>query len=178
MTQQPGNDQNPQENSPQGQSPQGQPPQGADYGQAPQQPYAGQQYGQQPGYQQGSAPSASSAHGAGYQGYPQGGYQQPPQPKKEPAGFGVLFDLDFSVLKVEKAAKAFYTLVLVIAAVWYLSSVISGLVVAIGNEYTDFHVWTFLNPLLFGWIVPVLTLIGARLLIELTVAAVRTAQKQ
>lgn len=159
MTQQPGSPQNPQDQNPA-------------YGQQPSQ----QQYGQQPGYQQGSAPSASSAHGAGYQGYPQGGYQQAPQPKKEPAGFGVLFDLDFSVLKVEKAAKAFYTLVLVIAAVWYLSAVISGLVTA--ASYPAFHVWTFLNPMLFGWIIPVLTVIGARLLIELTVAAVRTSQKQ
>ncbi len=80
------------------------------------------------------------------------------------------------MLKVEKAAKAFYTLVLVIAAVWYLSAVISGLVTA--ASYPDFHVWAFLNPLLFGWIIPVLTVIGARLLIELTVAAVRTSQKQ
>lgn len=174
MTQQPGNDQNPQDPVTQSHVPQGTNP---GYGQQPpQQPY--EQYGQQPGYQQqGSAPSASSAHGAGYQGYPQGGYQQPPQPKKEPAGFGVLFDLDFSTLKVEKAAKAFYALVLAVAALWYVAGIIDGLVSA--SLYgVDFQVWVFLEPLLFGWIVPALVLIFARLLIELTVASVRTSQKQ
>ena len=78
---------------------------------------------------------------------------------------------------MEKAAKAFYTLFLVIAAVWYISDVISGFVVAASSP-GDFMVWTFLNPLLFGWIVPVIVLIFARLAIELTVASVRTSQKQ
>ena len=165
MTQQPGNPQNPQDQNP------------ADSQQPDPQQYG--QYGQQqPGYPQpGSAPSAPSAHGAGYQGYPQPGYPQAPQQKKEPQGFGVLLDLDFTTLKVEKAAKAFYTLFLVIAAVWYLSDVISGLVYATSGP-GDFLVWSFLNPLLFGWIVPVIVLIFARLAIELTVASVRTSQKQ
>ena len=170
MSQQPGNPQNPQDQNPAYSQQPGQ----QQYGQ-----YGQQQPGQQqPGYQQpGSAPSAPSAHGAGYQGYGQPGYPQAPQPKKEPQGFGVLLDLDFTTLKVEKAAKAFYTLFLVIAAVWYLSDVISGLVYAASGP-GDFTVWTFLNPLLFGWIVPVIVLIFARLAIELTVASVRTSQKQ
>ncbi|GGE60020.1 DUF4282 domain-containing protein [Nesterenkonia cremea] len=160
MTQQPDNPQNPQDQNPA-------------YGQQPNQQQYGQYGQQQGGYpQQGGAPSASSAQGTGYQGYP-----QPPQQKKEAQGFGVLLDLDFSTLKVEKAAKAFYTLFLVIAAVWYISDVISGLVVAASGP-GDFMVWTFLNPLLFGWIVPVIVLIFARLAIELTVASVRTSQKQ
>ncbi|GEM_PF-5441286 len=160
MTQQPDNPQNPQDQNPA-------------YGQQPNQQQYGQYGQQQGGYpQQAGAPSASSAHGTGYQGYP-----QPPQQKKEAQGFGVLLDLDFSTLKVEKAAKAFYTLFLVIAAVWYISDVISGLVVAASGP-GDFMVWTFLNPLLFGWIVPVIVLIFARLAIELTVASVRTSQKQ
>lgn len=165
MTQQPDNPQNPQDQNPA-------------YSQQPDQ----QQYGQYGQQQPGSAPSAPSAHGAGYQGYPQPGYPQPgypqaPQQKKEPQGFGVLLDLDFTTLKVEKAAKAFYTLFLVIAAVWYLSDVISGLVIGASGP-GDFLVWSFLNPLLFGWIVPVIVLIFARLAIELTVASVRTSQKQ
>lgn len=165
MTQQPDNPQNPQDQNPA-------------YSQQPNQ----QQYGQYGQQQPGSAPSAPSAHGAGYQGYPQPGYPQPgypqaPQQKKEPQGFGVLLDLDFTTLKVEKAAKAFYTLFLVIAAVWYLSDVISGLVIGASGP-GDFLVWSFLNPLLFGWIVPVIVLIFARLAIELTVASVRTSQKQ
>ena len=166
MTQQPDNPQNPQDQNPA-------------YGQQPNQQQYGQYGQQQGGYpQQAGAPSASSAHGTGYQGYPQqGGYPQPPQQKKEAQGFGVLLDLDFSTLKVEKAAKAFYTLFLVIAAVWYISDVISGFVVAASSP-GDFMVWTFLNPLLFGWIVPVIVLIFARLAIELTVASVRTSQKQ
>lgn len=170
MTQQPDNPQNPQDQNPA-------------YSQQPDQQQYGQYGQQQPGYPQpGSAPSAPSAHGAGYQGYPQPGYPQPgypqaPQQKKEPQGFGVLLDLDFTTLKVEKAAKAFYTLFLVIAAVWYLSDVISGLVIGASGP-GDFLVWSFLNPLLFGWIVPVIVLIFARLAIELTVASVRTSQKQ
>lgn len=165
MTQQPDNPQNPQDQNPA-------------YSQQPDQ----QQYGQYGQQQPGSAPSAPSAHGAGYQGYPQPGYPQPgypqaPQQKKEPQGFGVLLDLDFTTLKVEKAAKAFYTMFLVIAAVWYLSDVISGLVIGASGP-GDFLVWSFLNPLLFGWIVPVIVLIFARLAIELTVASVRTSQKQ
>lgn len=160
MTQQPDNPQNPA------------------YSQQPDQQQYGQYGQQQPGYpQQAGAPSAPSAHGAGYQGYPQPGYPQAPQQKKEPQGFGVLLDLDFTTLKVEKAAKAFYTLFLVIAAVWYLSDVISGLVIGASGP-GDFLVWSFLNPLLFGWIVPVIVLIFARLAIELTVASVRTSQKQ
>lgn len=165
MTQQPGTPQNPQDQNPA-------------YSQQPDQQQYGQYGQQQPGYPQpGSAPSAPSAHGTGYQGYPQPGYPQAPQQKKEPQGFGVLLDLDFTTLKVEKAAKAFYTLFLVIAAVWYLSDVISGLVIAASGP-GDFLVWSFLNPLLFGWIVPVIVLIFARLAIELTVASVRTSQKQ
>ncbi len=165
MTQQPDNPQNPQDQNPA-------------YSQQPDQQQYGQYGQQQPGYPQpGSAPSAPSAHGAGYQGYPQPGYPQAPQQKKEPQGFGVLLDLDFTTLKVEKAAKAFYTLFLVIAAVWYLSDVISGLVIGASGP-GDFLVWSFLNPLLFGWIVPVIVLIFARLAIELTVASVRTSQKQ
>ncbi|GAA1449777.1 DUF4282 domain-containing protein [Nesterenkonia lacusekhoensis] len=165
MTQQPDNPQNPQDQNPA-------------YSQQPDQQQYGQYGPQQPGYPQpGSAPSAPSAHGAGYQGYPQPGYPQAPQQKKEPQGFGVLLDLDFTTLKVEKAAKAFYTLFLVIAAVWYLSDVISGLVIGASGP-GDFLVWSFLNPLLFGWIVPVIVLIFARLAIELTVASVRTSQKQ
>ena len=165
MTQQPGNPQNPQDQNPA-------------YSQQPDPQQYGQYGQQQPGYPQpGSAPSAPSAHGAGYQGYPQPGYPQAPQQKKEPQGFGVLLDLDFTTLKVEKAAKAFYTLFLVIAAVWYLSDVISGLVIGASGP-GDFLVWSFLNPLLFGWIVPVIVLIFARLAIELTVASVRTSQKQ
>ena len=163
MTQQPDNPQNPQNPA---------------YSQQPDQQQYGQYGQQQPGYpQQAGAPSAPSAHGAGYQGYPQPGYPQAPQQKKEPQGFGVLLDLDFTTLKVEKAAKAFYTLFLVIAAVWYLSDVISGLVIGASGP-GDFLVWSFLNPLLFGWIVPVIVLIFARLAIELTVASVRTSQKQ
>ena len=165
MTQQPDNPQNPQDQNPA-------------YSQQPDPQQYGQYGQQQPGYPQpGSAPSAPSAHGAGYQGYPQPGYPQAPQQKKEPQGFGVLLDLDFTTLKVEKAAKAFYTLFLVIAAVWYLSDVISGLVIGASGP-GDFLVWSFLNPLLFGWIVPVIVLIFARLAIELTVASVRTSQKQ
>ncbi|WP_150461028.1 DUF4282 domain-containing protein [Nesterenkonia ebinurensis] len=142
MTQPPNGDQNPQ------------------YGQPPQDP--SQQYQQPPqGYPQ---------QGYGDQG--QQGYQQPPQnfPKggpSEPNVFSALFTPDFSALQVQKFAKAFLYLIIAVAALWWLSSIISGIVLA--SSYGSFDAWSLLRPILFGWIVPVLTIIFARLGLEVIV---------
>lgn len=148
MTQPPNGDPNPQ------------------YGQPPQDP--SQQYQQPPqGYPQ-----------PGYGDQGQHGYQQPPQGQpqapSEPNVFSALFSPDFSALQVHKFAKAFFYLILAVAAIWWLSSIISGIVLA--SSYGSFDVWSLLRPLLFGWVVPALTVIFARLGLEVIVLLSKNAK--
>lgn len=156
MTQQPGNPHQPEQpGQPQGgYGQQGQPQQGG----AP-------QYQQQGYLQQGGAPQYQQ------QGYP----QQPPKPKGE-SFFGQLLDFSFAKLHAEKLAKFAFLIVVIAAAAAWLVQIIDGIVWAtIGR---GFDVWPFLEPLLFGWIWPLLVILLARFLIELTVAAVRTSEKK
>lgn len=140
------------------------------YGTSPQQPY-----GTPPG-QSASVPPAQPY------GTPQG--QNPgapsyepqssafPSPSDGPGFFKALFDLQFRHFVTLKFASFIYILGIALAALFWLTEIISGIVVAGSGEGAGL----LIAAILLGWIPPLIWIITFRLSIEFVIAIIRTSQ--
>ena len=150
-------------------------------------------YSQPGGYSQAGAysqpagayaqPGAYSQPGAGYpQGYGQPGYAQPQTGEK--GFFKSLFDFRFDNFIAVKWSGFIYIIAIVVAVLSYLGTIIAGISTGIAagsaaSYFTDgpsFSVLPLILSILFGWIIPALWVIAVRLVLELIVSNIKTAQ--
>lgn len=172
----------------------------ADYQQGTYDPNAyqaqGQQYQQggysQPGayqqdpYQQGAySQSAAQQQAYGQPAYGQPPFGQAPQSAPQQSGFfKSLFDIRFDNFIAVKWAGFIYIIAIVVAALSYLGTIIAGISagVAAGTASAymtggpSFSIWPLLIAIIFGWIIPALWVIGVRLVLELIVSNIKTAE--
>ncbi|MGC2940807.1 DUF4282 domain-containing protein [Brevibacterium sp. FAM 24638] len=167
---------------------QGQPYQQAGYSQPgayQQDPYQQDPYQQDP-YQQGVySQGAPQQQAYGQPVYGQPAYGQAPQSTPQRAGFfKSLFDIRFDSFIAVKWAGFIYIIAIVVAALSYLGTIIAGISagVAAGSAaayFTDgpsFNVLPLILSIVFGWIIPALWVIGVRLVLELIVSNIKTAE--
>jgi hypothetical protein len=142
---------------------------------AHQQAYGQPGYGQ-PAYGQGSY---------GQPGYDQSGYGQAPQQASGQAGFfKSLFDIRFDNFIAVKWAGFIYIIAIVVAALSYLATIIAGITTGVAagsaasyfNDGPSFNVLPLILSIIFGWIIPALWVIGVRLVLELIVSNIKTAE--
>lgn len=151
------------------------------------------QYGQyeqpsQAQYPQNSEYAAySQADYAGSQHAPVGNFQQP-VPQQNAGGdsgfFKSLFDFRFDNFIAVRWAGFIYVIAIVVAVLSWLGTIVGGIVTgaaagAAAGFYSNapsFSPWPLLLAIIFGWIVPALWVIFVRLVLELIVANVKTAE--
>jgi len=128
-------------------------------------------------------PGAYSQPGAGYpQGYAQPGYGQPQTGEK--GFFKSLFDFRFDNFIAVKWPGVIYIIAIVVAVLSYLGTIIAGIRTGIvsgsaASYFADgpsFNVLPLILSILFGWIIPALWVIAVRLVLELIVSNIKTAQ--
>ncbi|UFU02720.1 DUF4282 domain-containing protein [Ruania suaedae] len=155
------------------------------YGDAGQQPGYGDA-GQQPGGP-GYAPPGQPM--PGYGGQPAAGYG-PGYPQAGGSGggsgngfFSAFFDFSFSKYVTLTFAKVIFIIAIVIAILWYLGAIISGFGAGALSSMADPYgrndgggAILGVLAILFGWIPPVLFLIGVRIGLEFVVATIKTSQ--
>ncbi|WP_209323338.1 DUF4282 domain-containing protein [Brevibacterium renqingii] len=158
------------------------------------------QTAQNPGYDQPGAHSQPGAYsqpgpysqpgayqpGAAYpQGYPQAAYGQPHGATTGEKGFfKSLFDIRFDSFIAVKWAGFIYIIAIIVAALSYLGTIVAGISAGIAagsaaSYFTDgpsFNVLPLILSILFGWIIPALWVIGVRLVLELIVSNIKTAE--
>lgn len=124
------------------------------------------------------AQNAQSAQGADY-GAPPGGYGQ----SSEPGFFKSLFDFRFERFVAVRWAGIIYLISVIVAALWWLGAVVTAIGIGAAasratywNPEPEFNAWPLIIAILFGWIVPALWVIFVRLVLELIVSSVRTAE--
>lgn len=174
--------------SPQVASPYGAAPQNAPYG-APRPGGAG---AAQPSPYAASAASAGSASSAPHAtwggGEPTPGYPVHPANASSTSGvqrvgfFKALFDFRFEHFITLKFAGVLYLLSWIVAALIWLWNIVSALLFGFAfasRDYyggADFTAWPLIVAVLFGWIPSVLAILALRLVLEFSVATVRTAE--
>ena len=156
----------------------------------------GQQYQQggysQPGayqqdpYQQGAySQGAAQQQAYGQPAYGQPAYGQAPQSTPPQAGFfKSLFDIRFDNFIAVKWAGFIYIIAIVVAALSYLGTIVAGITTGIAagsaSSYLSggpsFSVLPLILSIIFGWIIPALWVIGVRLVLELIVSNIKTAE--
>ncbi len=172
-------------------------PQHQPHHQSGQQQHQPNQYEHQP---YGGDPYRSGSHSPGQ--HPSGPYvaQQPGQsPYGAPEGqsgrgrkagfFKSLFDFRFDNFIAVRWAGIIYVITVIVAALSWVATIISSIMVGIaagaasnfytGSFYDDspsFSPWPLIFAILFGWIVPLLWVIFVRLVLELVVSSVKTAE--
>lgn len=124
------------------------------------------------------AQNAQSAQGADYGAQP-GGYGQ----SSEPGFFKSLFDFRFERFVAVRWAGIIYLISVIVAALWWLGAVVTAIGIGAAasratywNPEPEFNAWPLIIAILFGWIVPALWVIFVRLVLELIVSSVRTAE--
>lgn len=161
-----------------------------------QQAYQQGAYSQPDAYQQGAYQQGYSQPGAyqqgyaqpgayGQPGYAQPGYGQPPQsPSGEKGFFKSLFDFRFDSFIAVKWAGFIYIIAMIVAALSYLGTIVAGISAGVaassamsyyGGE-PSFNVLPLILSIVFGWIIPALWVIGVRLVLELIVSNIKTAE--
>ena len=146
---------------------------------------------QQDPYQQGAySQGAAQQQAYGQQAYGQPTYGQPaygqaPQPTPPQTGFfKSLFDIRFDSFIAVKWAGFIYIIAIVVAALSYLATIIAGISAGVAagsaaayfNDGPSFNVLPLILAIIFGWIVPALWVIGVRLVLELIVSNIKTAE--
>ncbi|WP_181275877.1 DUF4282 domain-containing protein [Brevibacterium oceani] len=135
-----------------------------------------QGYSQADGYQQ-----AYAQPGA----YGQPGYAQTPQPGTGEKGFfKSLFDFRFDSFIAVKWAGFIYIIAMIVAALSYIGTIVAGISagVAAGSAMAyysngpSFNILPLILAIVFGWIIPALWVIGVRLVLELIVSNIKTAE--
>lgn len=99
-------------------------------------------------------------------GYPSGGQNPAPAPKK-PGFFGALFDFSFRTSVAETSATIIFVVAIVAIALNWLIDVISGFAWTFGDGFGQF---------LGGGVMALFQIILVRVLLEIAVAIVRTAK--
>lgn len=124
------------------------------------------------------AQNAQSAQGADYGAQP-GGYGQ----SSEPGFFKSLFDFRFERFVAVRWAGIIYLISVIVAALWWLGAVVTAIGIGAAasratywNPEPEFNAWPLIIAILFGWIAPALWVIFVRLVLELIVSSVRTAE--
>ncbi|SDS40704.1 protein of unknown function [Brevibacterium siliguriense] len=145
----------------------------------------GQQY-QQGGYSQPGVYQQDPYQQAyGQPAYGQPAYGQAPQSAPQQAGFfKSLFDIRFDNFIAVKWAGFIYIIAIVVAALSYLGTIVAGITtgVAAGSAASylsggpSFSVLPLILSIIFGWIIPALWVIGVRLVLELIVSNIKTAE--
>lgn len=111
--------------------------------------------------------------------------EQAPAAAPRPAGltretgfFRSLFDLSFAPERVVtiKFARLLYLIVIAFLVLTWLGAVIGLFIVGAAADEEVFYVWGVLH-LIFGWIVPFLSLVLFRVVLEAMIAQIRTAQQ-
>lgn len=130
---------------------------------------AGQSYGQSQGYGAGQGYGQQYAAGGGYPGAPTGSQgQQMPAAKTEAKGFfQALFDFSFQSFITIKFAKVIYAILIALAVLWWLV-----LTVTMFQTETEAGVMA----LLLGWIPGFFMIVAYRIVLEVTIATIRTSQ--
>ena len=90
--------------------------------------------------------------------------------------FQALFDFSFSSFITVKFARAIYLLNIVLVGIVYIGSVLSMLVGFATSRNSGSETILFVFFLLFSWIPPLLHIIFVRLVLEMFIAVIRTAQ--
>ena len=146
----------------------------------------GQQYAQPGAYQQGAySQDASRQQAYGQPAYGQPAYGQPPQSNPQQSGFfKSLFDIRFDNFIAVKWAGFIYIIAIVVAVLSYLGTIVAGITTGIAagatsgyfNDGPSFSVLPLILSIVFGWIIPALWVIGVRLVLELIVSNIKTAE--
>ncbi|MGJ7559364.1 DUF4282 domain-containing protein [Brevibacterium casei] len=163
-------------------------------------------YGQSDGYAQSSGYGQSASYGqsGGYgapgpygqagthgqhqhygQAAPYGheaGYGHSGQPS-EPGFLKSLFDFRFENFVAVRWAGIIYLLAIIVAGLWWLGAILSAIAIGAAantptmfNPEPSFNAWPLVLTIVFGWIGPALWVIFVRLVLELIVASVKTAE--
>ena len=142
----------------------------------------GQQYAQPGAYQQDPYQQGAYSQGAAQQqAYGQPAYGQAPQ---QAGFFKSLFDIRFDNFIAVKWAGFIYIIAIVVAALSYLGTIVAGITTGIAagsaSSYLSggpsFSVLPLILSIIFGWIIPALWVIGVRLVLELIVSNIKTAE--
>ena len=142
----------------------------------------GQQYAQPGAYQQDPYQQGAYSQGAAQQqAYGQPAYGQAPQ---QAGFFKSLFDIRFDNFIAVKWAGFIYIIAIVVAALSYLGTIVAGITTGIAagatsgyfNDGPSFSVLPLILSIVFGWIIPALWVIGVRLVLELIVSNIKTAE--
>jgi len=159
--------------------------------QAQGQPYQQGGYSQPGAYQQDPYQQHAYSQGAAQQqaygqpAYGQPGYGQAPQSAPQQAGFfKSLFDIRFDNFIAVKWAGFIYIIAIVVAVLSYLGTIVAGITTGIAagsaSSYLSggpsFSVLPLILSIIFGWIIPALWVIGVRLVLELIVSNIKTAE--
>ncbi|WP_309131011.1 DUF4282 domain-containing protein [Brevibacterium sp.] len=165
---------------------------------------SGQPQGGHPGsgadpHQGGQPSQGQNQSGAQYQPGPYVAHQPGQDPygvhdqhsgRSKPAGFfKSLFDFRFNSFIAVRWAGIIYIITVIVAALSWIGTIISSIMVGIaagaatnyyvGGAYDDspgFSPWPLIFAILFGWIIPLLWVIFVRLVLELVVSSVKTAE--
>lgn len=124
------------------------------------------------------AQNTQSAQAADYGAQPNG-YGQ----SSEPGFFKSLFDFRFERFVAVRWAGIIYLISVIVAALWWLGAVVTAIGIGAAasratywNPEPEFNAWPLIIAILFGWIAPALWVIFVRLVLELIVSSVRTAE--
>ena len=145
-------------------------------------------YGQSGGYGAPGPYGQAGTHGQ-HQHYGQAapygheaGYGQPGQPS-EPGFLKSLFDFRFENFVAVRWAGIIYLLAIIVAGLWWLGAILSAIAIGAAantptmfNPEPSFNAWPLVLTIVFGWIGPALWVIFVRLVLELIVAGVKTAE--
>ena len=137
----------------------------------------GQQYAQPGAYQQDPYQQGAYSQGAAQQQ----AYGQAPQ---QAGFFKSLFDIRFDNFIAVKWAGFIFIIAIVVAALSYLGTIVAGITTGIAagatsgyfNDGPSFSVLPLILSIIFGWIIPALWVIGVRLVLELIVSNIKTAE--
>ena len=142
-------------------------------------------YQQDPYQQDAYSQNAAQQPAYGQPAYGQPAYGQAPQSTPQQAGFfKSLFDIRFDNFIAVKWAGFIYIIAIVVAVLSYLGTIIAGITTGIAagtaSAYMtggpSFSIWPLLIAIIFGWIIPALWVIGVRLVLELIVSNIKTAE--
>ncbi|WP_166972819.1 DUF4282 domain-containing protein [Brevibacterium atlanticum] len=161
------------------------------YQQPPQQGSQQGAYAQPDAYQQGAYQQGYS-QADGYQqayaqpgAYGQPGYAQTPQSGTGEKGFfKSLFDFRFDSFIAVKWAGFIYIIAMIVAALSYIGTIVAGISAGVAAGSTmayysggpSFNILPLILAIVFGWIIPALWVIGVRLVLELIVSNIKTAE--
>ncbi|VEW14445.1 Uncharacterised protein [Brevibacterium casei] len=145
-------------------------------------------YGQSGGYGAPGPYGQAGTHGQ-HQHYGQAapygheaGYGHSGQPS-EPGFLKSLFDFRFENFVAVRWAGIIYLLAIIVAGLWWLGAILSAIAIGAAantptmfNPEPSFNAWPLVLTIVFGWIGPALWVIFVRLVLELIVAGVKTAE--